>query len=448
VKVFLTGGSGFVGARVLRALLQGGHRVVALDRSGSVKRSFPGDSHLQVVVGDLLTPESYSGALDGVEAVVHLAASTGRAPAAEHFRVNADGTGTLLEQSRRRAVGRFLFVSSIAAGFADTSSYPYAQAKIRAETLVRQSGLRFAILRPTVILGRGSPIFAALAKLAMAPVIPIFGSGKTLVQPVDADDVARCIVRVLDDDLLSNDTFDIGGAEPLTIQELIVQIRRIAGGRDGRVLHVPLPLVLPPLRIAERLGLGRVLPLSVGQLATFRFDGVVAPNPLFERCRDTLVGLPRMLAESAGAGADRESRLERECRIFCRFLIARRPDGYVARKYLDAQRGAAFDASSASRLDQHLLNFASRHPLCTRIADSYARLFAPASLLRRKLVLLLAILESSAPFSRVIDSVPNASRARAVIGLAAKGSLGVLSAILGVLIFGPVRLAGAMGRRR
>jgi len=87
--LFLTGASGFVGGRVLRALAGRGREVRALVRGGEARLAGTGAT---AVEGDLVRPESYSAALSGCELVLHVAAVTGRAPAREHLRVNAEGT--------------------------------------------------------------------------------------------------------------------------------------------------------------------------------------------------------------------------------------------------------------------------------------------------------------------------------------------------------------------
>src|SRR5260221_5616728 len=169
-RLFVTGGSGFVGSRLLAALSGRGHSIVALDRSGSLRGRWGESSGVEVVAGSLLDPQSYRVALAASDTVLHLAASTGRASREEHFRVNAQGTEILVDECRRAGVPRMLFVSSIATAFPDTTHYDYAQSKRRAEDAVRGSGLQVAILRPTMILGRGSPILAALETLALLPI--------------------------------------------------------------------------------------------------------------------------------------------------------------------------------------------------------------------------------------------------------------------------------------
>src|SRR4249920_1843924 len=107
--IFVTGGSGFVGARLLVALRSLGRPLWALERSPDSI----GAAGITVVRGDLLAPETYRDALRSCDVVVHLAASTGRASAEEHMRVNARGTEVLLDECRRAGVSKFLFISSI-----------------------------------------------------------------------------------------------------------------------------------------------------------------------------------------------------------------------------------------------------------------------------------------------------------------------------------------------
>jgi len=303
-RLFLTGGTGFLGGRLLQALQRrGSDSIIALDRSGSLhgrqREASPGG--LEIVRADLLNPKDYQTELAKAEVVIHLAAMTGRASEADHLRVNLQGTEVLLDQCRRLGVHRFLFVSSIAAKFPDKTRYYYAQAKLRAEEAVRSSGLRFSIIRPTIILGSGSPILTALDKLAGLPVIPVFGDGRAMVQPIYADDVVDFILSILDQNLFSGDTLELGGPATLTMEELIQEIRYLRKGAKGRSIHVPMSLLVTLLRSFETAGLGHLLPLSVGQLSPFRYNSTIESNPLFESRRDELRSVSQMLALSFAA---------------------------------------------------------------------------------------------------------------------------------------------------
>jgi NADH dehydrogenase len=288
--VFLTGGTGFLGSRVCRALRQQQHSILFLTRSGSAPDG------VEVVSGDLLEPDTYRDALRMADVVVHLAAVTGKASARDHDRVNAQGTGTLVDESRRCGVRRFLFTSTIAAKFPDHTWYDYARAKTRAEEAIRASGVPFTILRPTIVLGSGSATLASLERLARMPIIPVFGDGRARVQPIFVDDVVAFVVAVLDEDRFRGETLELGGPAVLTIEELLQHIRRARTGSPGRTIHIPLGLALASLKTAQSIGLAGVLPLSVGQLSPFRFDSTIDANPLHDSRRAALTGLAQMLA--------------------------------------------------------------------------------------------------------------------------------------------------------
>jgi NADH dehydrogenase len=115
------------------------------------------------IQGDLLIPDSYRSALAGADAVIHLAAATGKASAATHTRVNLEGTRAIADAcaASRRPL---LFVSSVVVQYPDHSRYPYAAAKAAAETVVRDSGVPHVIARPTIVAGPGAPVIGALAR--------------------------------------------------------------------------------------------------------------------------------------------------------------------------------------------------------------------------------------------------------------------------------------------
>ena len=141
------------------------------------------------------------------------------------------------------------------------------------------------------------------------------------------------------------------------------------------------------------------------------------------------------------------ARLERECRVFTRFIARRTATPYVVSKYVDAHRiSPAFAAMD--RFDRWLVAFARWSPAVARLADAYGRLFIPGGLLRRKLVLLLAVLESSPPFYRDIDREPSRPLLVALLWLAVSGVGGGLAAVVGTAVFAPLRAVARLGDPR
>lgn len=103
------------------------------------------------------------------------------------------------------------------------------------------------------------------------------------------------------------------------------------------------------------------------------------------------------------------SALDSECRVFCRYLIGKEPNDYVRRKYRVAHETSSLVRGSSPSSDPMLVKIARGNPAATRVIDAYARVFRPSALVRKKLVLLVAILESCAPSHSDLDSPDSAS---------------------------------------
>jgi hypothetical protein len=138
-----------------------------------------------------------------------------------------------------------------------------------------------------------------------------------------------------------------------------------------------------------------------------------------------------------------DSPLHRECELFCRYLSDLGPTPYITRKYLEGHDRLP-GLMPVHRFDSWLLRFAGRGAVFVRLADAYATVFAPASALRRKLVLVLALLEVSYPHSNTIDAPLYRSRMRLVFGLGLDGLLAAAAFLLGALLLVPARAVFAI----
>jgi nucleoside-diphosphate-sugar epimerase len=291
--LFLTGGTGFIGRRLLaRIAEERSYRLRTLTRR--VDRSNRAHDRLEVVAGDLLEPATYAKALGGIDTVLHLAATTGRAAPRDYFEVNVRGTGALLDACARAGVRRIVYVSSIAATYPDKTAYYYAQSKQMAEEVVRKSGLNYLIVRPTIVLGSDSPVWRSLRTLAGLPVMPLFGDGSARVQPIDVDDVVTLLTSMMGMTRLPDAAVDLGGRDVVTFLALLKRIRRRLRGRDSGIVQVPVNQIIGLLAGAERWA-RPFLPVTAGQLSAFVNDSVAGHDTLVTNNVPGMRGIDEML---------------------------------------------------------------------------------------------------------------------------------------------------------
>jgi len=291
-SIFLTGASGFLGRRLLFLL-----RACPDRKIFCLVRTKPTEiqpTNVECVLGDLLGSHNYEEKLAACDAVVHLAAATGKHAPEEYIRINRDGSKALIAAARRAGVRRFVHVSTIAVKFGDKSNYPYARSKEQAEIAVKQSSLHWTIVRPTMIFGEHAPVLDGLSRLAGLPLVPVFGDGSTPVQPILGDDLAASLMAILEDESLIGQTMEIGGPEVVSIENLLLRIRSSMGKGGARVVH------LPARPIAASLGwlepwLRPLLPFTAGQLASFTNAGTISPDSWVEARQVGMKSVDEML---------------------------------------------------------------------------------------------------------------------------------------------------------
>jgi uncharacterized protein YbjT (DUF2867 family) len=251
MKVFLTGGTGYVGSAVLKRLVEDGHEVRCLVRdAGRLNRRSHGNGRIALIKGDLLEPASYREALQGVEAVIHLVGIIREKPGkgATFRRVHVEGTNLLVRAAKEAGIPRFIHMSALGARPGAASGYH--RSKWEAEERVRASGLPHIIFRPSVIFGPGDEFVNMLAGIVKAPVTPVFGNGLYRLQPVSLHTVADIFAKSLTYER-TNEAFEVGGPEQIPYNELVKEIAR-ALGRSVRLLHVPVWAAKPMVTTMQR----------------------------------------------------------------------------------------------------------------------------------------------------------------------------------------------------
>lgn len=275
MAIFITGGNGFIGARLLRHLLpRTSEKVYCLIHSrADAFRSLPFARALEIVEGGINDVAVYADSLARCDTVVHLAAATGNVGPRRFREVNVQGTGRLLDECRRSGVRNFVLLSTIAVTFSDQKRYYYAQSKQEAEQLVQASGLNFLIVRPTIVVGGGGKAWEGLRKLASSPCVVVLGNGRSLVQPIFVNDLVAILGDMILANRFHNETLELGGPERVSMVELLRRIHLAHTGQEPLcTLKVPLGILTVVLTLVETVA-GPTRPLSLGQLASFKNDG-------------------------------------------------------------------------------------------------------------------------------------------------------------------------------
>jgi NADH dehydrogenase len=250
MKVLVTGATGFVGPHVANAIVDAGHEVRVLERKpGSWQKA--GIRCQEAVQGDMTDADGLRRAVQAVDVVVHLVAI--RQGKSEQFqRVMIEGTRNLLAASS--GVKRFVLMSALGTDERTKDLVPYYNAKWQEEQDVKASGLEHVIFRPSFIFGRDGGILPTFMKLArLSPFTGIVGSGNQRIQPLWIDDAGAYFAKSVDLPEAANRTFELGGPDVVTWNELWQRIRAALGIRRRPTVHLPTSLMRIPATVTERL---------------------------------------------------------------------------------------------------------------------------------------------------------------------------------------------------
>jgi dihydroflavonol-4-reductase len=258
MRIFLTGGSGFIGSRLAPLAIQNGHAVTVvtpINNSAEQERCDAlAKAGIKLVIAPLEDSAVIARELQGHDVVIHLAVAQHEAQAPEsHFhRVNVEGTRSLLDLAAKAGVRRFVHGSTIgvygsaAAGSLDEQSplapdNPYGRTKAAAEQVVRQfeSPMEWAIVRISETYGPGDMRLLKLFRGIRKGRFPILGSGENLHQLIYVDDLSRGLLATCTAPAAHKQTVVLAGAEKITTNEMAAAVSEAVGNRK-RVPHAPL----------------------------------------------------------------------------------------------------------------------------------------------------------------------------------------------------------------
>jgi len=277
--VLVTGASGLVGIHTCRELSKNGWQVRALIRDPAKAAMALGQLPVEFRVGDVRDATALRSSLSGCGAVVHLAAIAIEKKGESYTESNTAATERLISAARAQSVQRLIFMSQNGAD--SRSPYPFLHSKGVAQDSVKTSGLRWTVLRPSVIFGPEDQFVNVLGRLIrLTPkIFPLPGGGTARFQPISVDDVARVVRLSLEKKETVNQVYDLGGAVPLTLREMTERIMT-AMKTDRTLVGVPVKVLRPLVALAERLLPNP--PVTSSLLDLLALDNTVAHNALTE----------------------------------------------------------------------------------------------------------------------------------------------------------------------
>jgi len=242
-RVAVTGGSGFVGSRVVAYLTRRGARVKALARQGDVRDA------RETVPGDLFDDAALDTLLRGCDTLIHLVGIIRENPRrGQTFdRVHHEAVKRLVARAEAHGVHRLIHMSALGTRAHARSDYHHT--KWLGECAVRDSALTWTIFRPSLILGPGGEFARMLRDFwtkPLPPFVPYFGKGllglrgSGRVQPISVEDVAHCFVEALSRPAAERQTYELGGPDAMDWPTMYRRAKAVIdGARNKPVLPIP-----------------------------------------------------------------------------------------------------------------------------------------------------------------------------------------------------------------
>ncbi|AMV73878.1 NAD(P)H-binding protein [Desulfuromonas carbonis] len=275
MRVFVTGGTGFVGSEVVRQLAAAGHTVRCLVRKGS-EGKLAIRQGVEIHHGDVLDPASLERGLAGCQAVIHLVGIIRESPArgVTFERLHHLATSNMVAAAIAAGTKRFLQMS--ANGTQADASSPYHRTKWAAEEAVRTSTLDWTIFRPSLIFGPGDEFVTMLATLIRRlPVVPVLGNGQYRMSPVAVEDVAAGFVGALKQPQSAGEIYHCCGPEDFSYDEILDLVGAALGKEKVVKLHQPLLLMKPVIALLEGVP---GFPITSSQLTMLTEGNVCDPT--------------------------------------------------------------------------------------------------------------------------------------------------------------------------
>ena len=294
MKIGITGGTGFIGAHLAKALLAEGHEVILISLA---RKTFQVRGVTVAPIG-LTDAAALEAAFADCDAVAHCAGINRELGKQTYARVHVGGTRNVVDAAKRAGVKKLVYVSFLRAR-PDCGS-PYHESKFAAEEIVRASGMDYTVVKPGVIYGRGDHMLDHLSHAFHTfPMFAFVGMRDRQIRPTAVEDLTRVLMAaVLGDPRFTRTTVPVIGPEALTLREAVLRVAR-AVGKNPVTFRMPLWF-----HYAFAWALERVMTIPLISLAQVRIlsEGIVEANPPCETLPEDLMPQTRFSEEQIRRG--------------------------------------------------------------------------------------------------------------------------------------------------
>ncbi len=282
-RILVTGATGFIGRRLVPALLEQGHQVRAMTRHPR-KYDGPGEP----VAGDVNDPESLLAPLEDIDVAYYLVHSLDDA---DFERKDAEAARAFARAAEKQGVRQIIYMGGLGD---DGELSAHLRSRREVESLLAEGAVPVTVLRAAIVVGAGGiswEITRQLVKNLPAMVVPKWAATKT--QPIAVDDVIRYLVGVLDNQAANGQTYEIGGPDQLTYIEMLRIAAKQDTGRSVPIIKVP---VLTPGLSSRWLALVTDVDVTTGRNLIDSMGVEVLVTE--QRIRELVPGEPLDYAES------------------------------------------------------------------------------------------------------------------------------------------------------
>jgi NADH dehydrogenase len=276
--ILVTGAAGFAGSRVVARMVQEGDRPRALVRDAAKAKGRLPEQGVELVEGDTTKPATLVAAVVGIDTIIHCAFITAdrkQGPGVNYQQTNITGTTNLLEAARKAGVRRVIELGGLGTRSARHGSY--METRYVADQHIKQSGLAWSILGPSIQFGPGAAFFKGLADLIrLAPVVPMIGNGSRRFQPIWVEDVVTSLLKMAREPARYDGQYiEVGGPTVYTYAQILDLLMASLGKRR---LKVPGPVPAAKLGAAVMTAVLSKPPVTPAAVELFGFDNVATPD--------------------------------------------------------------------------------------------------------------------------------------------------------------------------